>query len=37
MNYQALFDYMYEQHGVTLLQTDMQEIVRIVEEMKETE
>lgn len=31
--YQKLFDYMYDEHGVTLLQTDMQEIIRIVNEM----
>ena len=37
MNYQPLFEYMYDQHGVILLQTDMQEIVRIVKEMEETE
>lgn len=33
MNNQELFDYMLEQHGVTLLETDIQEIQNIV--MKE--
>jgi len=37
MNYQKLFDYMSKEHGVDLLETDIQEIVRIVEEMKEAE
>jgi predicted ATP-binding protein involved in virulence len=37
MNYQKLFDYMAKEHGVELLETDMQEIVRIVDEMKEEE
>lgn len=32
MNYQKLFNYLAEQHGVTLLETDMQEIVNIVKE-----
>jgi len=32
--YQALFDHMYEEHGLTLLESEMQEIVRIVEGMK---
>ena len=30
MYYQELFDYMSKEHGVTLLETDMQEICRIV-------
>lgn len=33
MSYQSLFDYMSEQHNVTLLETDMQEICRIVEQI----
>jgi ribulose-5-phosphate 4-epimerase/fuculose-1-phosphate aldolase len=37
MNYQKLFNYMHEEHGVILLETDLQAIVRIVEEMEETE
>jgi hypothetical protein len=37
MNYQPLFDYMHDQHGVILLETDLQAIVRIVEEMNKTE
>jgi thymidylate synthase len=32
MNYQKLFDYMSKEHGVDLLETDMQEIERIVRE-----
>jgi len=31
--YQALFDHMYEEHGLTLLESEMEEIVRIVEGM----
>lgn len=34
MNYQKLFNYMSEEHGVTLLETDMQEICNIVNEMQ---
>ena len=34
MNYQKLFDHMAENHGVTLLESDMQEICNIVEEMQ---
>ena len=37
MNYQKLFDYFHEQHGISLFETDMQEIVRIVKEMEESE
>lgn len=37
MRYQKLFDYLKNEHGVTLLQSDMQEIVRIVDEMREDE
>jgi hypothetical protein len=33
MDYQKLFNYMSEEHGLTLLQTDMQEICNIVREM----
>lgn len=33
MKYQALFDYFHENHGVTLLESDMQEIVNIVKAM----
>ena len=33
MNYQKLFDYMSNEHGVTLLEQDMQEICKIVSEM----
>jgi hypothetical protein len=32
MNYQKLFDYMSKEHGVDLLETDIQEIERIVRE-----
>lgn len=35
MNYQKLFNYFYEEHGITMLQTDMQEVIRIVNEMQE--
>jgi hypothetical protein len=35
MNYQKLFDYFHEQHGISLLLTDMQEVARIVKEMEE--
>lgn len=31
--YQALFDHMYEEHGLLLLESEMEEIVRIVEGM----
>jgi hypothetical protein len=34
MKYQKLFDYMVNEHGVTLMQSDMQEIERIVLEQK---
>lgn len=34
MNYQPLFDYMSKQHGVDLIETDMIEIVRIVNEIQ---
>jgi len=37
MNYQKLFNYFHEQHGISLFETDMQEIVRIVKEMEEPE
>lgn len=30
MNYQKLFEYMKDEHGVTLLESDMQEIQNIV-------
>ena len=33
MNYQKLFNYMHAEHGVTLLESDMREIVDIVKEM----
>lgn len=32
--YQKLFEYMSNEHGVTLLQTDMQEIIHIVNQME---
>ena len=32
MNYQKLFNYMRDEHGVTLLESDMREIVDIVNE-----
>jgi hypothetical protein len=35
MDYQKLFNYMSENHGVDLLETDMQEICNIVNEMNE--
>jgi hypothetical protein len=34
MNYQKLFEYMSREHGVTLLESDMQEICNIVNEMQ---
>lgn len=34
MNYEKLFNYMSEQHNVTLLETDMQDICRIVNEIQ---
>ena len=33
MNYQKLSDYMQDEHGVILLESDMQEIVNICREM----
>lgn len=35
MNYQKLFDCLQSQHGITALESEMQEIVNIVEEMKQ--
>ena len=35
MDYQKLFNYMVENHGVTLLESDMREIVDIVIKMLE--
>jgi hypothetical protein len=32
--YQKLFNYMLDEHGVTLLEQDMQEIINIVNEMQ---
>jgi hypothetical protein len=37
MNYQTLFEYMSREHGVTLLESDMQEICNIVNEMQNQE
>lgn len=37
MDYQKLFNYMSEEHGIILLQTDMQEIFRIVNEIQKNE
>lgn len=37
MNYQRLFEYFLNEHDVILLETDMQEIIRIVNEIKEQE
>lgn len=37
MNYTKLFNYMSEEHGVTLLIQDMQEICNIVNEMQSDE
>lgn len=37
MNYQKLFNYMSEEHGVVLLEQDMQEIRNIVNEMQSDE
>jgi hypothetical protein len=34
MSYQKLFDYMSNEHGLTLLQTDMQDICSIINEME---
>lgn len=33
MNYQPLFDHMSKEHGVTLLESEMQEIILIVDKM----
>ena len=35
--YQKLFDYMYNEHGVTLLEQDMQEICLLVSSMQRSE
>jgi len=35
MDYTELFDYMYEQHGLLLLESEMQEICHIVKRIKE--
>jgi mevalonate pyrophosphate decarboxylase len=35
MNYQKLFDYLSDEHGVTLLESDMSEIINIVNEMQQ--
>jgi hypothetical protein len=35
MNYQPLFDYLYDSHGVTLTQSEMQELINIVNAMKD--
>jgi hypothetical protein len=35
--YQELFEYMLDEHGVTLLESDMQEIVRICERISSEE
>lgn len=35
MRYQKLFNYMSKEHGVTLLETDMQEICNIVNEIQD--
>lgn len=37
MNYQKLFNYISEEHGVVLLEQDMQEIRNIVNEMQSDE
>jgi hypothetical protein len=37
MKYTELFNYMSKEHGVTLLETDMQEICNIVNEMSNEE
>jgi len=34
MNYQRLFDHMQAEHGLTLLESEMQEIVNVVREMR---
>lgn len=34
--YQELFDHMYDQHGVTLLESEMSDIIDIVDKMKRT-
>jgi len=34
MNYQKLFDHMQNEHGVTLLESEMIDIVRIVNDMQ---
>jgi len=33
-NYQELFSYMTQEHGVTLLQTEMQDLIDVVEKTK---
>ena len=33
--YQKLFDYMLKEHGVTMLETDMQEVCNIVNNMQQ--
>lgn len=37
MNYQKLFDYMLNEHGVTLLEQDMIEVCSIANELQEQE
>lgn len=34
--YQELFDHMYDQHGVTLLESEMSDIIDVVDKMKRT-
>lgn len=36
MDYQKLFDYMVKEYGIDLLETEMQEIVDVVNEMQST-
>jgi hypothetical protein len=36
MEYQELFNYMKDEHGVTLLESEMQEIARICEKQSKT-
>lgn len=37
MNYQELFNYMHDEHDLILLESEMQEIINIVNKMQEFE
>ena len=34
MNYQELFNFMYNEHGIILIQSEMDDIIKIVDNMK---